>query len=713
MRNIIIAFAAGTLMWSGCKESQKNDMENPFLQAYNTPYEVPPFDKIKNEHFKPAFTKAFEEHNKEIDAIISNTDAPTFDNTIAALDYTGRLLKNVAGVFFNYLSANTSEELQKIAEEISPELTKHTDNINLNKQLFQKVKAVYDQRASLTLNTEQKMLLDNTYKNFVRGGAALSEKDQERLRDINEKLSLLTLKFGNNVLAEVNDFALIIDKKEDLAGLPESIIAGAAEEAKSRDLKDKWVFTIQVPSYEPFMKYAENRALREKMYNAYTQKGNSGNEYDNKNNIAEIVALRAEKAQLLGYPNHAAFVLEESMAKTPEQVNNMLNKLWKAALPVVAREQDAIQKLAKSEGADFEIKAWDWAFYTEKLRKRDYDFDEEAFKPYLSLDKVTEGVFLACKKLYGLEFIKRTDIPSYHPEAIPYEVKEADGTFAGIIYMDFFPRASKQGGAWMTDYREQYVDQNGKLINPIISIVCNFSKPAGSAPALLTFDEVITYYHEFGHALHGLLSKVHYPSLSGTNVPRDFVELPSQLFENWSTDPAFLKQFAKHYQTGEVIPDALIEKYERTSKFNQGFSTAEYLAASILDMNYHTLSKDQEIADVAKFEQGAMQKIGLTSAISPRYRSTYFNHSFSGGYSAGYYSYIWSEMLDADAFEYFQQKGIFDPATALSYRKNILEKGGTEDPMILYKNFRGQEPTIDALLKRRGLNNPEIIQRKQ
>lgn len=713
MKKIIFALATSSVLLTSCKEKKQEDMNNPFLAEYTTPYQIPPFDLIKNEHFEPAFTKAIEEHNKEIDAIVNNTEAPTFENTVAKLDYSGKLLKKVASVFFNYLSANTSDELQTIAEKVSPLLTAHGDNINLNPDLFARVKAVYEQRNTLNLNGEQLMLLENTYKNFVRGGADLSEESKTRFREINEKLSLLSLKFGDNVLAETNSFSLIIDKKEDLAGLPESVIAAASEEAKNRDLEGKWVFTLHAPSYGPFMQYSSNRALREKMFKAYIEKGNHGDDKDNKAILAELVELRAEKAKLLGYDNHAAYVLEESMAKTPEQVNNMLNKLWKATLPVVAKEQASLQKMLEADGISGTIEGWDWSYYAEQLKKQAYNYDEEAFRPYLSLDKVTEGVFLACKKLYGLEFVKRTDLPTYHEDAVPYEVKEADGKLVGILYMDFFPRASKRGGAWMSDFREQSVDENGNFVYPIITIVCNFSKPTGDTPALLNFDELTTYFHEFGHALHGLLSKVQYPSLSGTNVPRDFVELPSQIFENWSTEPEFLKTFAKHYQTGEVIPDALIEKYQNASKFNQGYATTEYLAASILDMNLHTITAGQKIGDATKFEQDAMNKISLTSAIPPRYRSTYFNHIFSGGYSAGYYSYIWSEMLDADAFDYFKQKGIFDPETALSFRQNILEKGGTVEPMKLYRQFRGQEPTIDALLKRRGLNNPDVVQIKR
>jgi peptidyl-dipeptidase Dcp len=688
-------------------------MGNPFLKTYNTEFKIPPFDKIKNEHFKTAFEKAFEEQNIEIENIINNSDQPTFENTIVELEYSGDLLQKVSSVFFNYLHAITSPELQKLAEEISSKYTKHTDNINLNEKLFEKIKVIHDQQASLELNEEQKMILKNVYNNFIRGGAGLSEKDKNRFRAINEKLSLLTLKFGDNVLAESNEFELVIDVKEDLSGLPESLIASAADEAQTRNLDNKWVFTLQAPSYFPFMQYAENRALRKKMYQAFTSKGNNGNKNDNNNNIVEIVNLRAERAQLLDYPNHAAYTLEESMAKTPEQVNKILDKLWKASLPVVEKEQDALQKIADEENAGFEIQAWDWSYFAEKLKKKAYDFDEEAFRPYLSLEKVTQGVFLACKKLFGIEFTKRADLSSYHSDAIPYEVKEDNGNFIGIIYMDFFPRASKSGGAWMTSFRDQYIAKNGEHITPIISIVCNFSKPSGDTPSLLNFNELTTYFHEFGHALHGLLSKVHYPSLSGTNVYRDYVEFPSQVFENWATESEFLKEFAFHYQTGEAIPDSLIQKYLSTSKFNQGFVTTEYLAASILDMNFHTIDAKNPLKNTSELEKSAMEKIDLASTIAPRYRSTYFNHVFSGGYSAGYYSYIWAEMLDADGFNLFKEKGIFDTATALSYRKNILEKGGTADPMALYKSFRGQEPSIDALLERRGLNHTEVVEHKK
>lgn len=678
-------------------------MQNPFTSTYNTPYEVPPFGDIRIEHFQPAFNSAIEKHRAEIQAIVENKTAPNFDNTIAALDYSGNDLNKVARVFYNYLSANTSKELQSLAIDISPLLTQHSDNINLNQDLFKKVKSVYEQKEELGLNNEQKMLLDKTYKSFVRGGADLPEKDKERFRAINERMSVLTLNFGNNVLAEINNFELIVENEQDLSGLSEDMIAQAAATAKERGYEGKWVFTIHVPVYEPFMASADNRDLRQKMYKAYTEKANHNNELDNKEIIKEIVQLRAEKAQLLGYSNHAAFVLEETMAKTPEQVNERLINLWKASQKIVQEEQKSLQELADTEGDNIQIEAWDWAYYAEKLKSKKYNFNENAFRPYLPLDEVTKGVFLACKNLFGLKFVERKDIPTYHADAIAYEVQEANGTTIGILFMDYFTRDSKRGGAWMTSYRKQRIELDGEKTLPIISIVFNFSRPTGGAQALLNIEEMTTYYHEFGHALHGLLSNVQYPTLSGTSVSRDFVEFPSQFFENWGLDPDFLKQFAKHHETGEVIPDSLIQKYINAGKFNQGFRTTEYLAASILDMNYHTLTGNAKIDDVTEFETQAMGNIQLTDAIPPRYRSTYFNHIFSGGYSAGYYSYIWSEMLDADAFAYFKEKGIFDQTTAKSYRQNILEKGATEEPMQLYIKFRGQEPSIEPLLEKRGL----------
>ncbi|AEI48373.1 M3 family metallopeptidase [Runella slithyformis] len=676
--------------------------QNPFFSTYTTPFGVPPFDQIKNEHFEPAFIEGMNRQAAEIAAITAQKEAPTFANTILALENSGDLMDRVGTVFFNFNNANTNDGLQKIAQTLSPKLSKHRDDIQLNAELFKRVKAVYDQRNSLKLTGEQKMLLEKTYKSFVRSGAALSAEKQERMRKINAEMSLLTLKFGQNLLAENNNYTLVIEKAEDLSGLPASLIAAAADDAKKRKMEGKWVFTLQNPSIMPFLQYADNRALREKIFKAYLERGNHNDAYDNKALMTNIVALRAEKAALLGYENHAAYVLEESMAQTPAKVSALLNQLWTATVPVTKQEAAELQTMMDKDGRNEKLEGWDWRYYAEKLRKQKYDLKEEELRPYFALDNVRQGIFTLCQRLYGLKFEPRADIPVYHEEVMAYEVKEANGQPVGVMYMDFHPRASKRGGAWMTSYRKQEL-QNGKRIAPVVSIVCNFSRPTGGAPALLSMDEVHTFFHEFGHALHGLLSNVTYGSLSGTSVPRDFVELPSQIMENWSTEPEMMKLYAKHYQTGEVIPEALIEKMKKSSLFNQGFETSEYLAASLLDMSYHTLRPGQTPTDVLTFEKEAMDKIGLISQIPPRYRTTYFQHIFSGGYSAGYYSYIWSAVLDADAFEVFKQKGLFDQKSAQSFRKNVLEKGGTDEPMKLYLNFRGAEPDIKPLLRRRGL----------
>ena len=676
--------------------------QNPFFSTYTTPFGVPPFAQIKNEHFEPAFMEGMNRQAAEIAAITAQKEAPTFANTILALENSGDLMDRVGTVFFNFNNANTNDGLQKIAQILSPKLSKHRDDIQLNAELFKRIKTVYDQRNSLKMTGEQKMLLEKTYKGFVRSGAALSAEKQERMRKINAEMSLLTLKFGQNLLAENNNYTLVIEKPEDLSGLPTSLIAAAADDAKKRKMEGKWVFTLQNPSIMPFLQYADDRALREKIFKAYLERGNHNDAYDNKALMTNIVALRAEKAALLGYENHAAYVLEESMAQTPAKVSALLNQLWTATVPVTKQEAAELQTMMDKDGKNEKLESWDWRYYAEKLRKQKYDLKEEELRPYFSLDNVRQGIFTLCQRLYGLKFEPRADIPVYHEEVMAYEVKEANGQPVGIMYMDFHPRASKRGGAWMTSYRKQEL-QNGKRIAPVVSIVCNFSRPTGGAPALLSMDEVHTFFHEFGHALHGLLSNVTYGSLSGTSVPRDFVELPSQIMENWSTEPEMMKLYAKHYQTGEIIPEALIEKMKKSSLFNQGFETSEYLAASLLDMSYHTLKPGQTPTDVLTFEKEAMDKIGLISQIPPRYRTTYFQHIFSGGYSAGYYSYIWSAVLDADAFEVFKQKGLFDQKSAQSFRKNVLEKGGTDEPMKLYLNFRGAEPDIKPLLRRRGL----------
>ncbi|GAA4465655.1 M3 family metallopeptidase [Nibrella saemangeumensis] len=709
MKVTLALLLSATVLAASAQVKETPTSQNPFFSPYNTPSGVPPFDKIRPEHFEPALEEGMKQQAAEIAALTSQKATPTFANTIEALEASGNLLQRVNTVFANLNSANTNEALQKLAQSIAPRLSKHYDDINLNPVLFQRVKTVYDQRNSLKLTGDQKRLLEKTYKGFVRSGAALSPEKQERLRKINGELSVLTLKFGQNLLAENNAYTLVIDKKEDLSGLPESVVAAAADDAKKRNLTGKWVFTLQNPSVMPFLQYADNRNLREQIYKAYLERGNHNNAQDNKVIMASLVALRAEKAQLLGYDNHAAYVLEESMAKTPAKVSELLNQLWTATVPVTKQEAAELQALMDKDAdprreKNQKLEGWDWRYYAEKLRKEKYALDEQELRPYFSLDNVRDGIFTLTNKLYGLRFEKRTDLPVYHEDVVAYEVKEADGRHIGIMYMDFFPRASKRGGAWMTSYRRQEVE-NGKKVTPVVSIVCNFSKPTGDTPALLTMDETETFFHEFGHALHGLLSNVKYGSQSGTAVPRDFVELPSQIMENWAPEPEMLKLYAKHYKTGEVIPDALIEKIKKSQLFNQGFTTGEYLAASLLDMAYHTLKPGETPSanEIVSFEKQAMDKIGLIDQIPPRYRSTYFQHVFAGGYSAGYYSYIWSAVLDSDAFEVFKQKGLFDQKSAQSFRKNVLERGGTDEPMSLYKNFRGAEPDIKPLLRKRGL----------
>ena len=695
--------AIGNMLTIEAQENKQN--MNPFFQPYSTPYEVPPFDKIKNEHFKPAILEGIKRHEAEINAIANNTAAPTFENTILAMETAGELLSNVNIVFSNLNGANTNEEMQKIAKEISPNLAAHNDNIYLNEKLFARVKTIWDKKESLGLNLEQAKILENLHKAFVRSGANLAAADKDKLRKINAELSMTSLKYAQNILAETNKYELVITEKKDLAGLPQELINTAADDAKAKGKEGKWVFTLSNSSVMPFLQYSSNRKLRQEIWNAYQTRGNHDDALDNKENAIKLANLRGEKARLLGYKSHAAYVLEESMAKNPENVAKLLNDLWKPALAIAKTEASDIQKMMEKDGFLDKVKPYDWRYYTEKIRKQRFDLDEQELKPYFSLDNARNGIFQVTEKLYGLKFKQLNDVPKYHDEVTVWEVAEADGTHVAILYMDFFPRASKRGGAWMTSYRSQKT-VDGKRKAPVISIVCNFTKPSGDTPALLTFDEVTTFFHEFGHALHGLLSNVTYKSLAGTSVPRDFVELPSQIMENWAAEPEVLKMYAKHYKTGEVIPDALIQKLQKSGTFEQGFATVEYLAASFLDMDYHTQTAPIQL-DANSFEKNSMKKIGLIDAIIPRYRSTYFSHIFSGGYSSGYYSYIWSGVLDTDAFEAFKTTNLFNPEKAKLFRKNVLEKGGTEDPMVLYKRFRGAEPSVEPLLRKRGLDKKE------
>ncbi len=685
----------------GCEE-KKIMTDNPLLLAYDTPFNVPPFDKIKNEHFRPAFEEAIKVHNLEIDSIVNNSEKPNFQNTIVALENAGSLLNNVSTVFYNLNSANTNDSIQAIAKDLAPILSSHSDEISMNAKLFDKIKEIWNNRNSLGLDAEDTKLLEETYKSFVRSGANLKEADKEKMKKINAELSTLTTQFGQNLLAETNAYELVVDSASQLEGLPESLKTAAAEEATAKGKKDKWVFTLQNPSIMPFLQYAKNRELRKQIWDAYQMRGDHDNTSDNKEIIQKIVNLRLQKAKLLGYASHANYVLEESMAKTPENVYALLNKLWAPALAKAKGEEADIAKEIKAEGGDFAVAPYDWRYYTEIIRKKRFALDEDEIKPYLSLPAVREGAFAVANKLYGLTFVALNNVPTYHEEVEVYEVKDKDGSHLGLLYADFFPRESKRGGAWMTSYRDQST-KDGKRVAPVISIVCNFTKPVGKNPALLTFDEATTLFHEFGHALHGLLSNVRYRSMAGTSVPRDFVELPSQIMENWAADPEVLKTYAKHYKTKEAMPDSLIQKMEKAGTFDQGFATVEYLAASLLDMNYHATTKEIS-KDINGFEKGAMKKIGLIEAIIPRYRSTYFQHIFNSGYSAGYYAYIWSEVLDSDAFAAFKEKSLYDQPTADSFRKNILQKGGTDDPAKMYRTFRGADPDPKYLLKKRGLN---------
>ena len=701
-KSFFILLVIGNMLTIEAQEKKENTTMNPFFKAYDTPFNVPPFDKIKNEHFKPAILEGISKHQAEINAIANNTQPATFENTILAMENAGELLANVNTVFSNLNSANTNKEIQNIAKEIAPNLSAHRDNIYLNEKLFARVKTLWDKKETLGLNLEQAKILDNAYKDFVRSGANLSNADKEILRKINGALSITSLKYGQNILAETNKYELVINAKKDLAGLPQGLIDAAAVDAKAKGKEGKWVFTLSNSSVMPFLQYSANRELRKQIWNAYQTRGNHDDEFDNKKNAVELANLRGQKARLLGYKSHSNYVLEESMAKTPENVNKLLNDLWKPALEIAKTEAADIQKMMDKEGVKGAVQPYDWRYYTEKIRKERFDLDEEELKPYFSLENVRKGVFQVTEKLYGIQFKELTNVPKYHQDATVWEVTEKDGTHLGVLYMDFHPRESKRGGAWMTSYRSQKT-VDGKRVAPVVSIVCNFTKPSANAPALLTFDEVTTFFHEFGHSLHGLLSNVTYKSLAGTSVPRDFVELPSQIMENWAAEPEVLKMYAKHYKTGEVIPETLVNKLKKAGTFDQGFTTTEYLAASLLDLEYHSQTKDITV-DANAFEKAAMTKIGLIQSIIPRYRSTYFSHIFSGGYSSGYYSYIWSGVLDTDAFEAFKTTTLFNPEKAKLFRENVLEKGGTEDPMVLYKRFRGAEPSIEPLLRKRGLD---------
>lgn len=696
MKNLVIA-AAMTCMVCACSQ-QPTESENPFFSEFQSPYGSPDFDRIQLTDYEPAFLKGIEQQNQEIKAIVENPEAPTFENTIVALDNSGEILNRVSGVFFALTSADTNDELMALESKIAPMLSEHSDNIYLNEALYQRVAKVCEQEKSgaIQLTTEQHYLLEKYRKAFERSGAALDKEKQARLREINKELSTLTIEFSNHVLADNNAFKLVVDKKEDLAGLPEAVIAGAASEAEAQGEKGKWVFTLQESSRTPLLQYAQNRELRKQIYQAYTSLGNHNNENDNKEILKKILTLRVEKAQLMGYDTYAAYVLADNMAKTPENVLDFLHNLWGYSIQNAKKEAAELQQIMDKEGKGEKLEAWDWWYYAEKLRQQKYNLNEDEIKPYFSQEDVQKGLFYVVNKLYGITLTPTDTVPVYNKDVKTYIVNDADGSFLGLFYCDYMPRASKQSGAWMSNFREQ---KEG--VRPLIYNVASFTKPAGDTPSLLTIDEAKTMFHEFGHALHGMLSQCKYQGVSGTAVAQDFVELPSQIMEHWTVEPEVLKVYARHYKTGEAIPDELVAKIENQALFNQGFMTTELLAAALLDMEFHNLTTTEGL-DVVAFEKQVMDKLGLIPQIAPRYRATYFRH-IMGGYDAGYYSYLWAERLDADAFEAFKEHGIFDPATAKAFRQNILEKGGSDDPMKLYEAFRGAQPSLEPLLKNRGL----------
>ncbi len=672
---------------------------NPLLEEFKTPYNSIPFEKIETTHYKPAFEEAIKIAKQEVNSIINNQELPTFENTIVALELSGKLLNLISSTFFNLNSAETNDDIQKIAQEISPILTEHSNDIILNNKLFQKVKYVYDKTDHNKLNFEQKMLLTKSFKSFSRNGALLNNEEKIILRNINEKLAKLSLQFGENILAETNNYELLIENEENLEGLPKQAKDSARQLAKDQN-KNGWIITLQYPSYIPFMTYAKNRNLREKLFKAFGSKGSKKNEFNNENIILEIVNLRHQKANLLGYKTHAHFVLEERMAKTPEKVNSFLNNLLERAIPFAKKEIEELKKIANQDGIKT-LERWDHSYYAEKLKQEKYNFNDEILKPYFKLENVIEGVFKVSNLLFGLNFEEISDVQKYHPEVKTYKVTDENGDFVSLFYADFHPRKGKRGGAWMTSYKGQS-NINGNQKRPHISNVCNFTPSTKDMPSLLTFNEVTTLFHEFGHGLHGMLANTTYESLSGTSVYWDFVELPSQLLENWCYEKEALDLFAKHYETGETIPQNYIDKIKNLKSFMEGYQTIRQISFSLLDMAWHS-KNPKEIISVKDYESESFETTELYPEVTETMMSTAFSHIFQGGYSSGYYSYKWAEVLDADAFSYFKETGIFNKATANKLRKEILEKGGTENPMELYIKFRGKEPSEKHLIERAGL----------
>ncbi|MCM1519682.1 MAG: M3 family metallopeptidase [Lachnoclostridium sp.] len=675
---------------------------NPFLSPYETKYEIPPFDQISYDDYLPAIKEGIAQQKKEIKAITDNKETPTFDNTILAMEKSGELLNRVMNVFVAFDDALSSPEMVKIAEEAYPLYSDASDEISMNAKLFDRVKYLYDHRNTLGLTGPQKLAVEKSYQSFTRNGALLSDADKEKLKKINIKLTDLYLKFNKNLLNATNEYELVVDDAAMLAGLPEGLVATAADEAKTRGKEGKWVFTLHAPSRLPVLQYADNRDLRRRMYEAYTSLASKA-PYDNRPVINEIVKVRAEKAHLLGYKNYADYMTANVMAKTTDAAETLLMQIWRPAVDKVAEEVAEMQAVIDEENGGFTLAPWDYYYYAEKVRRKKYALDENEVRAYFSLDNVRKGIFTLANRLYGVTFTEMPDAPKYHPEVKVYDVTDADGNHVAVFMTDYFPRASKRQGAWMSEFKGSYVDPDGSVGRPIIFNVGNFTRPAGDTPALLTLDEVETMFHEFGHGLHGMLSRAKLRSQSGTNVDRDFVELPSQITEHWALEPELLKEYAFHYQTGEVIPDTLIRKLEAASTHNQGFMTTELAGAALLDLQWGKLNPDGDV-DVDAFEAEVAKNLGMPSQIAFRYRSPYFKHIFgSDGYASGYYTYLWAEVLDTDGFELFKEKGVFDPATAKSFKENILEMGGSQDPMELYVKFRGHEPKVDALLRSRGL----------
>lgn len=683
------------------QEAARIKAENPLVQEWNTPFQTPPFDSIRTEDYEPAILYAIEEAKKEVNAIIVNRAVPDFENTIVALERAGGLLNRVLGVFFNMNECNTSEQLQKVAEDITPALSAYSNDLSMNPLLFDKVKQVYDRRDDIPLTAEQRMLLDKTYKSFIRSGALLEGAEKEEFRKISEELSLLSIKYNRNVLTEQNAYTLNVRNKKDLAGLPKYAIDAAREEAKARGEKG-WTFTLQYPSFGPFMMYAENRDLREQMWRAYNSVANHNNENDNKEIARRIANLRLRTAQLLGYSSYAEYALEERMAQNPATVDKFLADLLEASMPFAKKDLAQVQEYANKNGFVGDLQRWDFSYWSERLKNEKYAMDPEMMKPYFQLENVKRGIFALADTLYGLKFVENDKIQKYHPDVMVYEVYDkSNDKFMAVVYMDFFPRESKRSGAWMTSFRDEYKTAEGKEVRPLIQMVCNFTKPTKKEPSLLTFDEVNTFLHEFGHCLHGILAEGTYSSVTGTSVYRDFVELPSQIMENFATEKQFLDMFAVHYKTGEKIPQELIDKLTDSEKYLAGWLSVRQLFLGMIDMQWHTITEPYE-GDVIALEDKVSQKAELLPKVDGALMSTSFGHIFSGGYAAGYYGYKWAEVLDADAFSLFQEKGIFNREVSTSFRRNILSQGGKKHPMELYKAFRGHEPTNEALLRRSG-----------